>query len=150
MSQDDLFRELVIQRSRSYVVESMKTETGNAAVFPQPRAPIVVPYSVKQTYGKLLKMVEDAFKKDKPLFSLAIYYPLAYPVAGNEVTDESDVETKISENRQKQVVALIRTNFLKRFESSAEAFRQSCWTLLKKLLAWVEVHASHSNREKTP
>lgn len=135
MGQDSLFKELVVQRSRSYVVESMKNEQGNGAVFPTPRSPKVVPYSVKQTYGKLLKMVEDAFKKDKPLFSLAIYYPLAYYIG------EDDTVDPIAENRQKQVVALIRTNFLKRFESSAEAFRQSCWTLLRKLLAWVEVHA---------
>ncbi|GAB5513203.1 helicase-related protein [Rhodopirellula baltica] len=134
MGQDELFRELVVQRSRSYVVESMANEDGNAAMFPEPRAPKVVPYSVKQTYGKLLKMVEDAFKKDKPLFSLAIYYPLHYYIGDDDTVDP------ISENRQKQVVSLIRTNFLKRFESSAEAFRQSCWALLKKLLAWVEVH----------
>jgi superfamily II DNA or RNA helicase len=148
MSQDDLFRELVIQRSRSYVIESMKTESGNVALFPQPRAPIVEPYSVKQTYGKLLKMVEDAFKKEKPLFALAIYYPLAYPVSGRKITEKSDVEVKIDDNRQKQVVALIRTNFLKRFESSAEAFKQSCWNLLKKLLAWVEVHVATPHEKK--
>lgn len=137
MGQDELFRELVVQRSRSYVVESMANEDGNTAMFPEPRAPKVVPYSVKQTYGKLLKMVEDAFKKDKPLFSLAIYYPLAYPAPGISF---EDADLRIDNNRQKQVVSLIRTNFLKRFESSAEAFRQSCWALLKKLLAWVEVH----------
>ncbi|KAA1258013.1 ATP-dependent helicase HepA [Rubripirellula obstinata] len=140
MNQDELFKELVVQRSRAYVVESMQTEDAGVAMFPEPRAPKVVPYSVKQTYGKLLKMVEDAFKKEKPLFSLAIYYPLAYPAPGQEVTEDSDQTIKFDENRQKQVVALIRTNFLKRFESSAEAFRQSCWALLKKLLAWVEVH----------
>lgn len=36
---------------------------------------------------------------------------------------------------------LIRTLFLKRFESSAKAFEGSCWRLLQKLLAWVTVHA---------
>ena len=44
------------------------------------------------------------------------------------------------ENRQKQVVGLIRTNFLKRFESSVVAFELSCDRLLKKLLAFVEIH----------
>ena len=48
----------------------------------------------------------------------------------------------LEKGRRKQVVALIRTNFLKRFESSAEAFRQSCWRLLYKILAWLEVHAA--------
>ena len=46
----------------------------------------------------------------------------------------------LERGRLKQVVTLIRTSFLKRFESSAEAFRQSCWRLLYKLLAWMEVH----------
>ncbi len=87
-------------------------------------------------------MVERAFQKDKPLFSLAIYYPLAYYIGKDETVDP------INENRQKQVVALIRTNFLKRFESSAEAFKQSCWNLLYKLLAWVEVHAETSGEKK--
>ena len=40
--------------------------------------PQVAEYSVKKTYGKLLEMVEDAFQREKPLFSLAIYYPFAY------------------------------------------------------------------------
>ncbi|WP_442485606.1 helicase-related protein [Aeoliella sp. SH292] len=134
MGRDDLFRELVVQRSRAYVVESMETEDGSA-MFPEPRKPKVAEYSVKQTYGKLLKMVEEAFQKQKPLFSLAIYYPLHYYI-GNDATID-----KFAQGRQQQVVSLIRTIFLKRFESSAEAFKQSCWTLLKKLLAWVTVHA---------
>ena len=135
MGQDSLFHNLVVQRSRAYVIESMEYEEDGKALFPQPRKPQVAEYSVKQTYGKILRMVENGFKKEKPLFALAIYYPLAYYLGDDESVDP------IAENRQKQVVALIRTNFLKRFESSAEAFRQSCWTLMKKLLAWVEVHA---------
>jgi len=47
----------------------------------------------------------------------------------------------LENNRQYQVVGLIRTNFLKRFESSVWAFEQSCDRLLKKLLAFVEVHS---------
>ena len=54
---------------------------------------------------------------------------------------EEGKEALFDINRQKQVVALIRTQFLKRFESSAKAFEMSCWRLLKKLLAWVEIHA---------
>jgi hypothetical protein len=39
------------------------------------------------------------------------------------------------------VARLIRTQFLKRFESSARAFEMSCETLLLKLLAWVTKHS---------
>ena len=134
VNRDDLFENLVVQRSRAYVIESMENEEGSTSLFPTPSDPKVVNYNLTQTYGKLLDMVERAFKKDKPLFSLAIYYPLAYYSGDDESIDP------ITENRQKQVVALIRTNFLKRFESSVEAFEQSCWNLMYKLLAWVEVH----------
>ena len=39
------------------------------------------------------------------------------------------------------MVGLIRTQFLKRFESSVAAFEISCDRLLRKLLAFVEVHS---------
>ncbi|MEX0654156.1 MAG: helicase-related protein [Phycisphaeraceae bacterium] len=135
---DSLFRELVIQRSRKYAVESQKTSGATAASFPQRKPPQVAEYSVKKTYGKLLDMVEKAFHKDKPLFSLAIYYPLAYYKGDDDTIDP------FAENRQKQVVGLIRTGFLKRFESSAWAFERSCERLMLKLLAWATKHSASS------
>lgn len=136
LSSDDLFDALVVQRSRSYVKDSTQHESGGAVVFPEPRKPQTVAYSVKQTYGKLLDMVSEAFRKDDPLFSLPIYSPYAF-YRGDSAQSPDDFD----KGRRKQVVSLIRTSFLKRFESSAEAFRQSCWSLLWKLLAWLEAHA---------
>lgn len=135
LSTDPLFDALVVQRSRSYVKESMKREGDGDVMFPEPREPTVADYSVRQTYGKLLDMVAEAFHKREPLFVLGIYNPYAYYKG-----DSEDVATALERGRLKQVVALIRTSFLKRFESSAEAFRQSCWRLMMKLLAWMEVH----------
>lgn len=142
LSTDTLFDALVVQRSRSYVKESVSRESGNDVMFPEPRKPKVVEYSVKQTYGKLLDMVANAFHKKEPLFSLPIYYPYAFYIG-----DDDLVNLALEKGRRKQVVSLIRTGFLKRFESSAEAFRQSCWNLLWKLLAWLEVHVE-TEREK--
>ena len=139
---DALFHELVVQRSRAYVRRSLEAAGDGDILFPKPREPKVQPYSVKQTYGKLLKMLEDAFSREKPLFSLAIYYPFAYYKGSEEDLD------KLAEGRQKQVVSLIRTQFLKRFESSVQAFRASCWRLMLKLLAWVEVHAETTHEKK--
>ena len=130
------FQALVVQRSRAYARESQIRETGAAAAFPDRKPPKVAEYSIKKSYGKLLDDVEAAFSRSKPLFSLAIYYPLAYYKGPDETIDA------IENNRQYQVVGLIRTNFLKRFESSVWAFEQSCDRLLKKLLAWVEVHST--------
>src|SRR5690606_6782313 len=126
---------LVVQRSRNYVKEGMKREGDGEVMFPKPRKATVAEYSVRQTYDKLLDMVAEAFHKSEPLFVLGVYNPYAYYKG-----DSEDVATALEIGRLKQVVSLIRTNFLKRFESSAEAFKQSCWRLLVKLLAWMEVN----------
>jgi len=138
---DNLFQGLVVQRSRSYVKESQLKQGGAVTLFPVREYPKVVNYSIRKTYGKLLDMVEDAFAKEKPLFVLGIYYPLAYYKG-----PDSSIDPWL-ENRQKQVVALIRTQFLKRFESSAHAFGRSCDRLLLKLLAWATKH-SETKSEK--
>ncbi len=142
LSNDTLFQELVQQHSRAYAKQSMDNNGAGKVIFPKPREPKVAKYSVKQTYGKVLTLVEDAFNRNNPLFNLGIYYPYAY------FTGETTDIDKWEENRQKQVVALIRTSFLKRFESSVEAFKTSCWNLLRKLLAWVEVHAESPHEKK--
>ena len=139
---DDLFREIVVQRSRGYVQASQKQQGGDKAVFPNREDPRVADYSFKKTYGRLLTMIEEAFSKQKPLFSLAIYYPLAYYIGPDEGI------TPFDENRQKQVVALIKTQFLKRFESSAWAFESSCEVLLLKLLSFFRQHAIESKDKR--
>jgi hypothetical protein len=135
LSSDRVFKELVVQRSRAYVKKSQEQQGGNLALFPVRDPPVVAAYSVKRTYGRLLGVVEKAFQKDKPLFTLGIYYPLGYYKGDDKSVDPS------AENRQKQVCGLIRTQFLKRFESSAYAFEQSCNRLFVKLLAWAEKHS---------
>jgi len=141
LSTDQIFRHLVVQRSRAYVRESQIRETGAATMFPVRGPPQVANYSIRKTYGRLLDLFEQAFTREKPLFTLAIYYPLAW-YKGDDATIDP-----LEEGRQKQVVGLIRTQFLKRFESSVTAFELSCDRLLRKLLAFVEVH-SLSDAEK--
>ncbi len=138
---DKLFRELVVQRSRAYVVESQKQQGSSAALFPTKEDPRVANYSVKKTYGHLLGKVEVAFAKDKPLFALAPYHPLDYPVG--DAQEKLDLEI----GRQRGLVRLIRVQFLKRFESSITAFEQSCQNLLLKFIAFLEVN-SQSKHEK--
>lgn len=140
---DLLFHELVVQRSRSYVKRSQEQQGKGQTLFPERSAPQVVPYNLKSAYGRLLESVEKAFSKDTPLFVLSIYYPLELWKGDKDSPDYK----KWDENRQKQVVSLIRTLFLKRFESSAKAFEGSCWRLLQKVLAWATIHAE-SEHEK--
>jgi superfamily II DNA or RNA helicase len=135
LGNSELFRELVVQRSRSYVRESQKLQGGNLAQFPKREVPQVAEYSIKKTYGKLLESINKAFSKKEPLFTLAIYSPTSFLKTGVEEEDIFLVE------RQKQLVGLIRTLFLKRFESSAEAFRSSCEMLYHKMLAFATRNA---------
>ncbi len=134
----EIFGELVVQRSRGYVRASEKLQSASKVLFPNREAPRVAAYQLKITYGRLLEAVATAFDREKPLFALAIYNPVSYLVAP---PDEEDFEA----GRQKQVVALIRTLFLKRFESSAKAFESSCIRLLHRLLVWAEVHATRAH-----
>lgn len=143
LAADPIFTNLVVQRSRAYARESQIRETGKAAAFPERRAPQVAEYSIRKTYGNLLDMFEKAFQRKNPLFTLPMYYPLAWYKGSDKSIDPFE------QNRQKQVVGLIRTNFLKRFESSVAAFELSCDRLLKKLLAFVQIHsASDAERRR--
>ena len=141
LTNDGLFRSLVVQRSRAYVKQSQIQSGSALTLFPKREPPKVAKYSIKKTYGKLLDLLEKAFSKEKPLFALAIYYPLAYYKG-----PDSSIKP-LEQGRQREVVSLIRIQFLKRFESSARSFEMSCQTLLLKLLTWAKKH-SQADAEK--
>ena len=153
---DSLFRALVVQRSRAYVRRSQETQHGKAAaIFPQRQAPIVQPYSLKQTYGPTLDDVEKAFNKATPFFFLTAYFPLKYFIGDPKKLEEaaggdsgSLTGFKFQKNRQAQVVRLIRIQLLKRFESSARAFEGSCEALLLKLYAFAKKNATEPSEKQ--
>lgn len=148
LSRDDLYRAIVVQRSRAYARRSQQQSGGFAVSFPERQRPIVANYSLKKTYGKLLNNIEKAFNKKKPLLSLAIYSPLGYQVQLSLDNQQTSQEFAFEKGRQEQIVGLIRTQLLKRFESSAWAFRSTCEGLLMKLLAWIEVHSDKAAEKK--
>lgn len=135
LSKDDLFQALVVQRSRAYAKTSLKQENkGDGVSFPVRKDPRVANYSLEKTYGGLLSKLMVGFDRENPLVKLPIYFPLAYPVRQDGEVDDFEY------GRQMQVVGLIRTLLLKRFESSAVSFRASCEDLLLKLLYFVQIH----------
>ena len=134
LAADEVFRALVVQRSRSYAKASQVQQRGESTAFPERKPPQVAEYSIRSSYREVLDMFDKAFRRQQPLFSLSIYYPLAYYVGPDDINP-------VEENRQRQVVGLIRTMFLKRFESSVYAFEKSLDRLMRKLLAFVEVHS---------
>jgi len=134
LHQDKLLGALIVQNSRQYAQKSAKAKGGAEVKFPTPDRPRAVPYNYNLAYSALLTEMEKAFEKRNPLFVLPMYYPLAY-------STRDDVDTKL-ENRQKQVVGLIRTTFLKRFESSIAAFAGSCADLAMKIAQWMMDNSS--------
>ena len=142
LSQDTLFQELVVQRSRKYVKKSIRIgESDHNVKFPETKKPKVVKYSIRQTYGPLLDMVTQAFDKESPLFSFSIYNPYKHSYKYSLFDD-------FKSRSGRQLVGLIRTLFLKRFESSVVAFDGSCRELFKKFLTWIRMHAE-TEQEKS-
>ena len=139
---DTIFENLIVQRSRSYAVASQKKELGSSAAFPERKKPEVAEYSIFKTYGALLEMIERAFRRTSPLFSLAVYDPLEYYLGDPDTIDSFE------RTRLRNVVTLIRTQFLKRFESSVYAFETSCDRLLRKLIAFLHLHCE-TDHEKS-
>lgn len=129
MASDRLFEELVTQVSRKYAIESARIEGGDTVIFPNPSIPKAITYDFSKSNNKLLLEMEKAFEKANPLFILPMYYPLHYVLTPDP--DGKEV------NRQMQVVALIRTVFLKRFESSSAAFAGSAFDLSWKIIQWL-------------
>jgi SNF2 family DNA or RNA helicase len=108
LNDDRLFREVVVQRSRTYVKQ--REQLGEQqTLFPERQPPQVAAYSLKATYGKLLDLIGTVFDREDPLLKLAIYYPLAYAKRPSDSPEE-----RKEANRQNQVVGLVRTTLLVR------------------------------------
>jgi superfamily II DNA or RNA helicase len=134
LQRDQWLESIIWQNSRKYAVESAKLAGADDVLFPTMDDPQVVDYQLLLQHDRLLLELEQAFAKHNPLFTLPMYYPLGYSLS-------KDVDTK-AENRQRQVVGLIRTVFLKRFESSVAAFAGSCLDLTAKILVWLDANVT--------
>jgi len=75
------------------------------------------------------------------LFTARITTPLAYYEGSDKSIDPFE------ENRQKHVSGLFRTGFLKRFEALSPRFELSCDRLMRKLLAFLQVHSETPARQ---
>ena len=131
---DPMFRSLIVQNSRKYAVKSAKMVGGKKVLFPKPAIPRAVDYVFDAPLLALLAEIEKAFQRANPLFVLPFYFPLAY--------SKSPKVDPTKENRQRQVVGLIRSVFLKRFESSIAAFAGSCVDLSRKILQDCLIYSS--------
>ena len=145
---DQLVNELVVQRSRAYVKRSLSNEEGAKVLFSVRQAPTVANYSLRKSYGSLIDHFIDSFyRKDKktgknlPILALAVYSPYedAYYIG-----DKSKIDEMVS-GRQQQVVNLIRQLLLKRFESSVEAFAETCIRIYARLRKFMLDYKDYGN-----
>ena len=152
---DDIFRhdklvnQLVVQRSRAYVKKSLSKEEGDKVLFSVRQPPVVANYSLKRSYGNLIDHFVDSFdRKDKrtgknlPILALAVYSPYedVYFIGDKSKIDE------MAFGRQQQIVNLIRQLLLKRFESSIEAFKETCIRIYARLRKFINDYAEHGNK----
>ena len=124
---DELLKNILIQRSRKYVKSSEGITTASP-LFPDRQKPRVINYSLKNVYENIYGEIREAFDKDKPFLSLAIYNTSAY----HKDPDKQKAEY------QKLLIGLIRTLLLKRLESSFKAFEASVENLLAKMAAFLK------------
>ena len=104
--------------------------------------------SLEKSYGKLIKHFIDSFDrvdertgKKLPILALAVYSPYEdmYYIGDKSKIDE------MKSGRQQQVVNLIRQLLLKRFESSIEAFAETCIRIYVRLKKFVLDYQEQGN-----
>ncbi len=130
LRQDPLLKQVLIQRSRKYIKDAEQA-SGTHILFPERVIEPTVNYSLRKVYGTLYDELRTAFDRNYPFLNLAIY---------NTVRYHNNPERQI-ENRQKQLIGLIRTLVLKRLESSWRAFEATVENLLLKMANWLKRYA---------
>ena len=148
---DQLVNELVVQRSRAYVKASLSSEEGAKVLFSIRQDPIVANYSIRKSYGILIDhFIKSFYREDKntkkiiPILALAVYSPYDEPYY---IGDKSKIDDMVS-GRQQQVVNLIRQLLLKRFESSIEAFAETCIRIYARLRKFLNEYREYGNRRQ--
>ena len=136
LRQNPILKQVLIQRSRKYIKES-EQEAGVDILFPKREIKPPVAYSLRKVYGTLYDELRVAFDRHYPFINLAIY---------NTVRYHKKPEKQL-ENRQKQIVGLIRTLVLKRLESSWRSFEVTIENLLLKMAEWLEEYAPEQFEE---
>ena len=130
LRQDPLLKQVLIQRSRKYIKDA-EMASGTHILFPERVVEPTVEYSLRRVYRTLYDELQRAFDRHNPFLNLAIY---------NTVKYHKNPEERIQQ-RQKQIVGLIRTLVLKRLESSWRAFEATVENLLLKMAEWLKKHA---------
>ena len=143
---DKLISELVVQRSHAYVKKSLANSSD--ILFPKRQPPIVANYSLRKSYQDLIDDFIRAFdRKNKDGKSVVLLSLAAYSPFSEEYYHGKDT-SKLVTGRQQQVVNLMRLLMLKRFESSAAAFEETCIRILLRLKKFVDDYKSELSERR--
>ncbi len=120
----NLLEEIVIRRTRNYIKKAypMATVNGRKIRFPQ-RKLKTVHYDLEATYQDIYLQVVNGITQLK----LAPYNLETYKKEGVEIDE-------MEKGRQQALVGIFKSRYLKRFESSIEAFRIS----VRRALAFIQ------------
>ncbi len=119
----EFLRHVIVQRSRTYV-KSLETQGDASVKFPTREKPVVIKYSLREVYGRLLPALLSAFDEKRARLKLVLYETEKF-----KETTKQDTSTL---QDQSNVVGLVRTMMLKRLESSQKALEASMEDLLFK------------------
>lgn len=137
---DDLFKEVVIQRSRAYAKKFFEQKDKGRYLFPVRDIPKVGKYELAKIYGDLFETIKNSFNAKQPFLELSIYN------TEKRRKEKEKIDSKIN-NREDQVIMLIRSTLLKRMESSYSAFQSSCEDLLRSNAKFLRYYAKDTWEE---
>lgn len=124
---NDLLNEISIRRTRDYIKKNYPDATieGKKIVFPD-RVLENISYSLGETYKGMYKEISDAITQE---LTMACYQVLKY-----KKTEKLTPDEEWALNRMIALSGILKTIFLKRLESSVEAFRISIHNHIKFLI----------------
>ena len=125
----NLLEEVVIRRTRSFIRKAYPEATiaGKKIHFPK-RELKTVRYNLEETYSGIYEFIVGAIES----LSLAPYNLEEFKKSGIEVDD-------FEAGREQALVGIFKSRYLKRFESSVEAFRIS----IRRALAFLQTFESY-------
>jgi len=122
---------LTIARSRKHIERYYGTTIAQLGGFPQRQAPISLagPVDLQGRFDSYDQINEEILR-----YKLSLYMPSSYVLPAYQAKYQLDRVQNFSQaQREKYLIAMMKVNFLKRLESSVEAFEMTMLRTLEKI-----------------
>ncbi|MGB8345786.1 MAG: helicase-related protein [Ktedonobacteraceae bacterium] len=131
----NLLEEVVIRRTRPFIKSAYPNATINGKPIHWPERTLkTVRYNLEATYGGIYERIVTRIEG----LRLAPYRLESYKKPGTE-PDRSEMERQFEVGREEALVGIFKSRYLKRFESSIDAFRIS----VRRALEFLETFESY-------